>query len=185
MFGWLKHDATTGGERGAEFPRGHQQREIPRDDLANDADGFAGGVGVIAALARESHGNRVAFNLGSPAGVVAEVIDGKRKVRDTGDLERLAVVERFELRKFFGVLFDQIGEAPHHAAAFGGRNFRPGAFFECCAGRFYGAVDIFAIAFGDMRENFSGGGIVGGESFAGSGFDPLAVDEHLLLLAYE
>ena len=83
------------------------------------------------------------------------------------------------------MLFDQVGEPPHHAAALGWRNLRPWAGFECGARGFYGAVDIFAVAFGDLRENFAGGGIVGGESFAGSGIDPLAVDEHLLLLAYE
>ena len=31
LLGWLEHDATARGEGGAEFPGGHQQREIPRE----------------------------------------------------------------------------------------------------------------------------------------------------------
>ena len=94
---------------GPSFQAAISSGKFHGNDLADDADGFANGVGVVAALARESHGNRVAFDLGGPAGVVAEMVYGERKVSDAGDLERLAVVEGFELREFFGVLFDQVG----------------------------------------------------------------------------
>ena len=36
----LQHDRAAGGKRGRELPRRHQQRVVPRDDLAGDADGL-------------------------------------------------------------------------------------------------------------------------------------------------
>ena len=36
----LQHDGAAGRERGTKFPGSHQEREIPRDDLPNDADRF-------------------------------------------------------------------------------------------------------------------------------------------------
>ena len=47
LLGGLEHDSAASGQRGTQLPGGHQQREIPRNDLANDADGFANGVGEI------------------------------------------------------------------------------------------------------------------------------------------
>ena len=61
---------------GASFQHGHQQREVPRDDLADDAERL---VEVV--------GDGVVVDLGDPAllgadraGEVAEVVDGQRKV---------------------------------------------------------------------------------------------------------
>jgi len=34
LFSGFKHNTVTCGERGPSFPRGHEEREIPRDDLA-------------------------------------------------------------------------------------------------------------------------------------------------------
>ena len=45
LLGELEDDGAAGGERGAELPGGHQQREVPGDDLRDDADGLARGVG--------------------------------------------------------------------------------------------------------------------------------------------
>ena len=39
-------------------------------------------------------------------------------------------------------------------------------------------LDVFSVAFRDLREHFAGGGIVSRKSFSGSGVDPLAVDQH-------
>ena len=41
LLGRLQHDGVAAGERDAELPRRHQQREVPRDDLADDADRLA------------------------------------------------------------------------------------------------------------------------------------------------
>ena len=103
-------------------------------------------------------------------------------VGNARDRERLSVVERFELREFFQVLFDQIAKLPNHAAAFGRRDLRPRAAVKRGAGRLYGAIDVFLVAFGDPGQDVARGGIVGGKSLAGGGFHPLAVDENLVRL---
>ena len=46
LLGRLEHDAIARGQRGAEFPSRHQQREIPRNDLPDDADRLAQREGV-------------------------------------------------------------------------------------------------------------------------------------------
>ena len=45
LFGGLQDDGVSAGERGAQLPGGHGQREVPGDDLADDADGLAQSVG--------------------------------------------------------------------------------------------------------------------------------------------
>ena len=105
----LQHDRAAGRKSRAELPRRHQQREIPRNDLPDDADRLANRVGQkLCCSAARRNGNRVSFDLGGPAGHVAEQIGREGHVGDARDRERLAVVERFELREFFQVLFDQI-----------------------------------------------------------------------------
>jgi hypothetical protein len=41
LLGGFQHDGVAGGERGREFPRGHQQRKVPGNDLAANADRLA------------------------------------------------------------------------------------------------------------------------------------------------
>src|SRR5208282_613027 len=123
--------------------------------------------------------NRVAFDFVGPARHVAEHVGGERNVRDARDRERLAVVERFELRELLGVFFDEVPELPNHAAALGRRKLAPWAGVERGARRRDRAVDVFFVAFRDVRKHIAGRGIVCGERFSGSGVNPLAVDQHL------
>ena len=180
LLGGLEDDGASGSERGTEFPDGHEQREIPGDDLANYADGFTQRVGVIhgAGRVRDREGNGGTFEFGGPSGHIAEEVDSERNVGGAGNGEGLAVVEGFEGGEFFGVLFEKIGKFPDELAALGGGHAGPWSAVEGAAGGADGGIDVGAIAFGNLREDFSGGGIVGGEGLAGSGVDPLAVDEH-------
>ena len=146
LLGELEDDGAAGGEGGAELPGGHQQGEVPRDDLGGDADGFAQGVGVEVAGEREREGR--AGDLGRPAGHVAEHVDGERDVGGAGDGDGLAVVEGFELGEFVEVLLEQVTELPDEAAAFGGLHAGPGAVVEGFAGGADGAVDVFGSASG-------------------------------------
>ena len=41
LLGGLQHDRAARGQRRAQLPRRHQQREIPRNDLPDHADGLA------------------------------------------------------------------------------------------------------------------------------------------------
>ena len=85
--GRLQHDGVAGGERGRDLPRGHQQREVPRDDLAGDAERRAAAAG-----------ERV-LELVGPARVVEEVRGGERHVDVARFLDRLAAVDRLEHRE--------------------------------------------------------------------------------------
>src|SRR4051794_25391858 len=82
--GGLEDDGVPAGERRRDLPREHEQREIPRDDLAGDADRARAPVrkGVV--------------ELVGPAGVVEEVRRGEREVDVARLLDRLAAVERLE-----------------------------------------------------------------------------------------
>ena len=184
LLGGLEHDRAARGERGAEFPRRHHQREVPRDNLADDADRLAQRVRKILRAVR-GDGDGVAFDLGGPAGHVAEHVHGAGHVGDARDGEGLAIVERFELREFVGVLFDEVGELPDEPAAFGGSHLRPRAAIEGRAGGVDGAIDVLFLAFGDASEDVAGGGIVAVERFAGRGVHPLAVDQHFAWLSDE
>ena len=44
-FGRLEHDTVTGAEGRGQLPGGHQDREVPRDDLADDAERLVDVVG--------------------------------------------------------------------------------------------------------------------------------------------
>ena len=51
-FGRLQHHRAAGGQRRRDLPGQHQQREIPRDDLADDADGLVAGESLSSACAQ-------------------------------------------------------------------------------------------------------------------------------------
>ena len=82
-------------ERRRDLPGQHQQREVPRDDLAGDAE-------RPRAPVRE----RV-LELVGPAGVVEEVRGGERQVDVARLLDRLAAVERLEHRELARALLEQ------------------------------------------------------------------------------
>src|ERR1700728_516598 len=85
LLGEFDYDSAAAGERRSELPCGHEQREVPWDDLRDDADGLAKGVGVE--VAGEGDGEGFAGDLGGPAAHVTEHIDGERYVCDASDGE--------------------------------------------------------------------------------------------------
>ena len=76
LLGRLHDDRATGRQRRAPLPGDHQRREVPGNDLADDADRLAPRVGEVIAADR----NRAALNLVGPAGVVAQRVDHQRNV---------------------------------------------------------------------------------------------------------
>ena len=73
LFGRLQHDRAAGGQRRRELPGRHHQREIPRYDLADDADRLAQCIDVPIAGAR--HLNRFAVEARRPSRHVPEHVD--------------------------------------------------------------------------------------------------------------
>ncbi len=57
--GGFDHNGIAAGERGGDFPRSHEQRKVPRDDLADDAEGFGGAAGEsVLELVRPAGGDK-------------------------------------------------------------------------------------------------------------------------------
>jgi hypothetical protein len=81
-FGRLQHHRAAGRQRRRDLPGQHQQREIPRYDLADDADRLVAGKLAVQRL--------------RPAGVVEEMADRQRHVDVAALADRLAVVDRFQ-----------------------------------------------------------------------------------------
>ena len=106
----LEHDRASRRQRRRQLPRRHHEGEIPRDDLADDADRLAQRVGVPVAGARDR--DRLAVQSRRPSRHVAEHVDRALHVALAGVGHRLAVVERLEF-----------GELVAHAV----REGRPGA----------------------------------------------------------
>ena len=88
----LEHHRVSHRERGRDLPRQHEQREVPGNDLADDADRPATGQLALHEL--------------RPAGVVVEVARHQRHVDVARLADRLAVVERLEHREEPAVLLD-------------------------------------------------------------------------------
>ena len=118
LLGRLEHHAVTGGQGRGEFPGGHQDREVPRNDLPDHAQRFMDVIG---------HG--VAVDLGGAAflgadatGEVAEMVGGQRDVGVEGFAHGFAVVPGFGDCQQFQVLFDAVGDfQQHQRARLGGR----------------------------------------------------------------
>jgi hypothetical protein len=175
LLGGLQHDGAAGRERGPELPRRHEEREVPRDDLADDADRLAHGPRHVA---RHRDRERRALDLRRPARHVAEDVDRERHVGGARHDLRLAVVEALELRELVGVRLEEVGELPEQAAAVRRRHRRPRAGIERAARGAHGALHVLAIAFRDLRDHLARRRVVARERLAGSGLDPLAVDQH-------
>ncbi len=137
LLGGLHDDGVAAGQGRAPLPGEHQQREVPGDDLADDADRLAQRVGEEAA----ADGDGAALDLVGPAGVVAERVDDALHVA-ARVADGLAAVERLERGQLLGVLLDEVGELEHQPAALGGVHRRPGAGLQGRAGGLDGLVDV-------------------------------------------
>ena len=121
-------------------------------------------------------GNRLAVDLGGPAGHVAEQVDGQRDVGRPGHGQRLAVVERFQFGEFVAVFFQQVAQFPDQAAALRGGHFGPRPRLERPPGRMDRGVDIGLIARGTMGDDLARGRIVDLKSLSQPGRFPLPID---------
>ena len=116
----LEHDGAAGGERGRELPRRHQQRVVPRHDLAGDADRLLQRVEEE----RPADGIRAAGDRGDRGGVEAEVL---HCLDDLGlhRRDRLADVPRLELCELVAVREDRVGRARAGGASARWRRLAP------------------------------------------------------------
>src|SRR5262249_55416399 len=92
------------------------------------------------------------------------------------------VVERLQGGELFLVLFDEVGQLVEQTAALAGAQLRPGPFLERLAGGLGGPIDVGLVPLGHLADGLAGGGVEGGEGLARDTIDPLAADEHRLIL---
>ncbi len=122
LLGRLEHDAVTGSQGRSQFPGGHQQREVPRDDLADNTQRLMEviGRGVLVDL------GGAAFLGADAASKVAEVVGSQRHVGVQGFTDGLAVVPGFSDSELFQVGFDAIGDLQQNQRAVLHRGLAPG-----------------------------------------------------------
>jgi hypothetical protein len=128
VFGGFQNHRVARSQRRRDFPRQHQEREVPRDDLPADADGGVSGQFRVA-------------QLGEPC-VVVEMALRQGDIDIARLADRFAVVERFQHREEAAVFLQQAGQRIEVFRAGVAGQLRPlGEGF--CSGR-YGGVDISA-----------------------------------------
>jgi hypothetical protein len=169
--GWLDDGAVARGDGWRDLPCGHQQGEVPGDDLADDTHGLFEviGDGILVDLAGSS-----LFGADA-AGEVAEVVDSERDVGVQGLADGLAVVEGFGLGEELEVLCHAIGDPVKDGGAFGGREAGPGVLgsvggVEC-------ELYVFRGGLGELGEVGAVDGALVDEVLAFEGGDPFAADE--------
>ena len=128
-FGGLEDDGIAAGERGRDFPRRHEQRKIPWDDLAADAE-------RPRLPSRKSE-----FEFVRPPGMVKEVSGDQRQVDIAGLADRFAAVHGFEHREFAGFFLDHAGDAKEVFPALASGHRAP-RLLERLARRPHRAIDV-------------------------------------------
>ncbi len=170
LLGRLEHDAVTSRQRGGQFPRGHQQREVPRNDLTNDAQRLVEvvGRGVLVQLGSG------AFLRAQAAGEVAEVVSRQRDVGVQGFAYGFAVVPGFGDGQQFEVLLDAVGDFQQDVAARLHGGLAPGIFGSVSGVQ--RLVDVFCGGARDFTHSVAGDRRQVSEVLAFDRCDKLAVD---------
>src|SRR6185312_6419750 len=187
LFCGLEHAGAAGCEHGRELQRGHEEWEIPRDDLGDGSNRLAHGVGVESGARRGTQG-RVegrAVELARPAGHVAQMRDRARHVDEPRHGYRLAVVQALDLGELCGVPFHQVRQAPHEPLALVRQHLGPGTALECSASCAYGAVYVLGICIGNLRDLTLGRRIHDGDTAPAVRLHPFAIDHQARLALQE
>jgi ParB family chromosome partitioning protein len=175
LLGRLQHDAVARRERRRDLPHGHQQREVPRDDLAHDAQRLVVvvGDGVVVELRQR------AFLRADAGGEVAEVVDGERHVGGERLADRLAVVPRLDQRELLEIGLHAVGDPVQDRGARGGRGLAPGR--RSGVRGVEREVDVFFGRARDLAEHAPGHRRDVFEILALDRRNPLAADEVVVL----
>ncbi len=163
MLGRLQNERASGGERGRNLQRGHQQRKVPRHDLRRDADGLARYIAEYRAARHRLRLDQLAPQFRCPARHVTQLIDGAGNVDHGRHAHRLAIVDGLELSELGDVRFDQIRKFVDDPLPLVGRQVRPAAVIERGPGGGDGAVNIAIGSVRDARDGPPRGRILHGK----------------------
>ena len=177
MLSRLQHNRVASRQCRGDLPCGHQQREVPRDDLAHHTKRLVEVVRhcVVVNLAK------AALLRAEGTCVVAEVINGQRDIRGEGFTNRLAVLPGLCHRDLFEVLLHPISNPQQHQRALlhaGHTPFGRG-LLRCVNGK----VDVRFAAACDLTKDLTGhrGDVV--KVFPRDRSDPVAADVVFIALA--
>ena len=148
--GRLQHHRVAAGERGRDLPRGHQQREVPGDDLAHHPERPRG------------HARDGVLQLVGPARVVEEVRRHQRQVDVARLADRLAAVDRLEHGQLARAVLHQAGQPEEVLRPRPARQVAP-ALLVGAPGGGDGVVDVRRAGLGHDGEVVAGGGLDRGE----------------------
>ena len=176
LFGRLHDNGVTAGQSRTPLPCRHQQRKVPGNDLAHDANGLAKGIGQEVAPNRD----RFSFDLVGPAREISQTVHNAAQVAASIG-NRLAAIQRFQPSQLFGICLDQIGQLEHQLAAITGIHSTPGSFFEGLTSGFDGGIDVLFRRMSDLGNGFARGGIISFERCAVRGIAPFVINEQLRL----
>ncbi len=177
LFGGLQDDAVAGGDRGGELPHRHQEREVPGNDLADDAERLmvVVGDGIVVDLAER------AFLGAERAGEIAPVVDAQRQVGGGRLADRLAVVEGFDERQEIEIGLHAVGDLEQDKGAVGDRGPAPGVLGRM--GRVERQLDVGRRGAWDRAQLLAGDRARIVEVAPLDRGDPLAADEIVVLFA--
>ena len=137
-------------ERRPHLPDGHHQRVVPRADAGDDADRLAPDHRRVAL---DVLAGRLALEVARRAGEEAEVVGRERHLVARGH-ERLADVDRLELRELVGVLLDHVGERVEELGALLRRLLEP--LRRRGLRGLDGAVDVLSAAARHLGDRLAG-----------------------------
>ena len=157
-------------DRRRDLPGRHQQREVPGNDLPDDADRFVDRQ-THRLLIDHRHFVRMAAD---HAGEIAEMVDRERHV-EPGFADGLADIHALENDEAFGIGLEQIGDLEERIRSIGHRGLAPG--LEGAGSGLDGAIDIGGRAVRGARQIGTIGGIDTLDRLAIFAIDPLVVDE--------
>ena len=173
----LEHDRVARSQRRGELPRGHEQREVPRNDLADHTERLVEvvGDGVLVDLAQAT------LLRAQRTRVVTEVVDGQRDVGGERLAHRLAVLPGFRHGELLEVLLHAVRDLQQHHRA-----LRRGGLAPSGRGLVRGVereVDVGFLTARDLAEHLAGDGGDVVEVLAVHRGDPVAADVVVVALA--
>ena len=150
LLGRLEDDAVACRQGRCNFPRRHQQREVPGNDLADNTQRFMEvvGHGVFVDLADG------AFLRTNTTGKVAEVVDGQWYVSSQSFAYGLAVVPGFGHGDLLQICFQTIGNFEQQIGALLHGRAAPGILG--CMGSIQCKINVFSGGAGNFAEGLTG-----------------------------
>ena len=145
VFSRFQHHGISGGQCRRNLPGKHQQREVPRHDLADDAKGYLVGELAIHQL--------------RPSGVMVEMTRHQRHIDIAAFADRLAVIQCFENRQMPGMLLHQPGQGIQVTGASMTAKGHP--LFLRRPGRLDRRIHIGGTTLGNIGKDLASGRIAG------------------------